>query len=121
MAGEDIRLHTEGGSRGNYCHTADAARGLLTILLKGKDGEAYNVANPGASVTIREMAELVANKICGGGIKVVVDVPINIEKRGYAPDVNFTLNADKLKALGWTPKYGLDEMYRRLLADWRES
>lgn len=120
-AGSDIQLHTEGKSRGNYCYTSDTVRGLLTILLKGESGAAYNVANPAASATIREMAELVANEVCGGKIKVVVNIPEDIAKRGYAPDVGCTLNADKLIALGWAPKYGLADMYRRMLADWKEQ
>jgi nucleoside-diphosphate-sugar epimerase len=45
---------------------SDAVRGLLTVLFKGKLGEAYNIVNPAASVMIRERAELVANEICGG-------------------------------------------------------
>lgn len=56
-----------------------------------------------------------ANKICGGGIKLVANVPKDIGKCGYAPDAGFTFNADKLKALVWRPEYGLDEMYRRIL------
>ncbi|MDR2132222.1 MAG: NAD(P)-dependent oxidoreductase [Clostridiales Family XIII bacterium] len=119
LARENIVLHTEGRSRGNYCYATDAVRGLLTILLRGKDGEAYNVANPAASATIREMAEVVANEICGGGIKVVVGVPDDIQKYGYAPDVGHRLNADKLMSLGWKPKHGLAEMYKRMLADWK--
>ena len=118
IEGKNIELHTEGKSRGNYCYISDTVRGLLTILLKGENGEAYNIANPAASMTIREMAELVANEVCNGEIKVVVSVPENIEKRGYAPEVDYILNVDKLKALGWAPKYGLDEMYRRLIFDW---
>jgi len=117
----NIELHTEGKSRGNYCYIADTIRGLMTVLIKGKDGEAYNVANPAASATIREMAEIVANEVCGGKIKVVVNVPEDIQKRGYAPDVGYTLNVDKLNALGWSPKFRLHDMYRRMLADWRES
>jgi nucleoside-diphosphate-sugar epimerase len=120
LAGENIELHTEGKSRGNYCHLSDAARGLLTVLLKGKTGEAYNVVNPAASATIREMAERVANEVCGGKIKVVVKAPEDLRARGYAPDMAYTLKADKLEALGWTPKYGLGEMYRHMLADWQE-
>jgi nucleoside-diphosphate-sugar epimerase len=119
LAGEDIELHTPGNSIANCCYTADAARGLLTILLKGENGEAYNVANPAASATVRGMAELVAREICGGAIKVVVRAPEDLPRRGYAPDVGYTLNADKLKALGWSPKYGLAEMYGRMCADWR--
>ena len=119
VAGESIVLHTEGKSRGNYCYTSDAVLGLLAVLLKGKPGEAYNIANPGASATIREMAELVADKVCGGNIKVVVSKAEDTGKLGYAPDTGYVLNADKLKALGWIPTYGLEEMYRRMIADWR--
>jgi nucleoside-diphosphate-sugar epimerase len=119
--GEDIELHTQGNSIANCCYTSDAIRGILTILHKGKDGEAYNVANPNASATIREMAELVAAEVCQGKIKVIVKVPEDVTKHGYAPDVGFTLNSDKLAALGWHPKHGIAEMFRRMLADWRES
>ncbi len=121
MAGRDLELHTEGKSRGNYCHISDAVRGLLTILLKGATGETYNIANPGASVTIREMAELVAADICEGGVKVVVNIPGDIAGRGYAPDAASVLSANKLGALGWRPEYGLAEMYRGMIAAWREE
>lgn len=121
IEGRDLELHTDGKSRGNYCHIFDAVRGLLTILLKGGTGEAYNIANPGESVTIREMAELVADDICGGGVKVVVNAPGGIAGRGYAPDTDFVLSADKLRALGWTPEHGLAEMYRGMIAAWRED
>jgi nucleoside-diphosphate-sugar epimerase len=117
LAGADIELHTQGRSIANCCYVSDAVRGLFAILLKGKAGEAYIVANPEASATIREMADIVANDVCGGKIKVVVNVPDDIAKRGYAPDVGYTLSADKLKGLGWFPRFGLAEMYRRMLAD----
>ena len=119
LAYEDIELHTEGRSQGNYCYISDTVRALLTILLKGERSEAYNVANPAARATIREMAEMVAGELCSGRISVRVSVPNDISKRGYAPSAAYALNADKLAALGWSPKYGLDEMYRRMLADWR--
>jgi nucleoside-diphosphate-sugar epimerase len=117
--GDNLELHTDGKSRGNYCYLSDAVRGLLTILLKGKSGESYNVANPSASTTIREMAEIVANEVCGCKIKVVDNVPEDIDKRGYAPNVRCFLNVDKLTALGWSPRFGLADMYRRVLSDWQ--
>jgi nucleoside-diphosphate-sugar epimerase len=116
----DIVLHTQGNSRGNYCYLADTARGLLTILLKGKDGETYNVANPAASVTVREMAERAANAIAGKKVSVTVDIPENIQQYGYAPDTGYTLSVKKLAALGWAPRCGLDEMFKRMITDWRE-
>lgn len=121
ISGKDLILHTEGKSRGNYCYTADTVRGLLTLLLQGVNREIYNIANRETSMTVREMAGLVANEVCGGKIKVVVDKPAESEMLGYAPDAGYMLNTDKLEALGWRPRYGLDEMYRRMLADWQEG
>ena len=121
IANEDIELHTPGNSIANCCYTADAIRGLLIILLKGKTGEAYNVANPEACATIKEMAELVANNICKGRIKVISKIPQDIKKLGYAPDVGYTLNTSKLKALGWTPKHSLEQMFSRMIADRQEN
>jgi nucleoside-diphosphate-sugar epimerase len=62
---------------------------------------------------------LVASKVCGGKIKVVVNVPNDVQKRGYAPDVGYVLNVDKLKGLGWIPRYGLADMYKRMIDDWK--
>ena len=118
ISGKNIELHTEGKSLGNYCYTADSIRAMLQIMIDGKNGEAYNIANPTASATVREMAELVASEVCGGRIEVVVNIPEDIAKRGYAPDTGYSLNVDKLKALGWNPQYGLADMYRRTMDDW---
>ena len=121
ISGSNIELHTEGRSRGNFCCTSDAIRGLLLLLLEGAPGVAYNIANPAASMTIREMAELVAHDVCCGKIDVVVNVPEDILKYGYSPDAGYTLNIDKLRALNWEPKYSLADMFKRVISDWQDS
>ena len=121
IAGKDIILHTEGNSQGNYCYISDAVRGLFLLLLKGTDGEAYNIVNPDASMTIRQMAELVADEICEDRVAVIVDKPEDIEKQGYPPDTTMRLCAEKIEKLGWRPRYGLKEMYQRMILDWREN
>jgi nucleoside-diphosphate-sugar epimerase len=69
MAGEDIVLHTQGKTRGNYCYTSDAVRGLLLLLARGNNGEAYNIANPSASLTATPSAPLprMGAGMAGGG------------------------------------------------------
>ncbi|PWW08337.1 nucleoside-diphosphate-sugar epimerase [Paenibacillus cellulosilyticus] len=121
MSGTDIVLHTEGKSRGNYCYISDAIRGLILLLLKGEDGETYNIVNPETSMTIREMAELVASEVSGSSVAVKVDRPSDIAKQGYAPDVTMRLSSDKMAQLGWKAQYGLVEMYKRMIADWHEA
>ena len=51
LAGRDIELHTDGAGLTNVCYLADAVRALLLLATKGAAGEAYNVANPQASMT----------------------------------------------------------------------
>lgn len=118
MEGHDIVLHTKGLSVGNYCYTADAVCGLLTILLDGKDGEAYNVVSEETTMRIAEMAQLVADRIAGGRIQVVFDIPEDSLLYGYAPDVELRLSGKKLMELGWKPRIApnLETMYRRMIS-----
>lgn len=113
---KDIVLHTRGESWGNYCYTADVIMGITTIMMKGEIGEAYNISNEETNMSIKDMAQLVATKIALGKIKVIIDIPENSKKLGYAPDTKLKLNANKLKNLGWEPRYNLIQMYERLIA-----
>ncbi|MGN1023857.1 MAG: NAD-dependent epimerase/dehydratase family protein [Lachnospiraceae bacterium] len=120
VAGKDIVLHTKGLSEGNYCYTADCVRGLLTILLCGSAGEAYNVANEACHTTIGGMAEMVADRIAEGKISVVYDIPEG-NVFGYAADTHLALDSRKLRSLGWEPRTDLEEMYRRMIRYMRET
>lgn len=113
--GENIVLHTTGESEGNYVYTADAIRAIMLLLVKGESGEAYNIANEQSHTTIRNMAELVAEQIAGGAIKVVLDIPQDASSLGYAPPVKMWLDASKMRALGWEPTVGLADAYRRMI------
>lgn len=112
---QDIVLHTEGNSVGNYCYTRDSVMGILLLLVRGEMGQAYTVSNPESNITIRNMAKMVAERIADNEIRVVFDIPESAMTFGYAPDVNMRLNADKLRALGWEPVIGLEEAYRRMI------
>ena len=111
---ENIVLHTKGLSEGNYCYTSDTCLALLLLLEKGTNGEAYNISNPTTHTTIANMASMVCDKIAENKIKVVFDVPES-NTYGYAADTKLRLNIDKMRKLGWTPRVGLEEAYRRLI------
>lgn len=111
--GTDIVLKTEGKTKRPVLYSADAITAILTVLLKGKSGNIYTAATPQTFATIRETAEMVAEKIAEGKIKVIFDIDVPAE---YAPNLNLNLNVDKLCSLGWKPSVGLETAYRRMIA-----
>ena len=112
IEGKDIVLKTEGKTKRPILYIDDAVSAILTVLLQGNAGECYTAANPETFCTIRETAEAIIREIAQDRIKLVFDFDPNA---GYAPDICLNLNVDKLKALGWEPKVGLVESYRRLV------
>ncbi len=120
MNGTDIVLHTAGRSEGNYCYTADTVRAILTILVKGENGEAYNISNEETHTTIAEMAKFAAERLANGKIKVVFDIPEN-NTFGYAADTKMKLSSSKMRGLGWEPHYSLEDCYRRMMGSMQET
>ncbi|SCW54768.1 Nucleoside-diphosphate-sugar epimerase [Ruminococcaceae bacterium YRB3002] len=119
MEGSDIVLHTRGESVGNYVDTLDMAAAVLLLLTRGTPGQAYNVANESNSCMIREMAQLVADNIAGGKTGIVYDIPES-NVHGYAPDTAMRLDASRLRELGWSPRFSLEDMYRNMMDYWKE-
>lgn len=112
---KNIVLKTKGETKRNYLYVGDAVAAILTVLLKGLSGEAYNAANENTYCSIYEMADMVAREFGGGKIKVVIDESANAEKLGYAPILKMNLLCDKLKNLGWQPKVELVEMFKKTI------
>ncbi|MDE6672999.1 MAG: NAD(P)-dependent oxidoreductase [Ruminococcus sp.] len=107
----NIILRTEGKTKKKYVYTADAIRAILTVLVKGKNGEAYNCSNSETYCSIRDMAELFAS--ISGEISVEIQIG-DINKLGYAPTMCLNLNSDKLEDLGWKPEYNINDMFVRM-------
>lgn len=103
---EDIVLKSRGEQYRSWLYVKDCASAILTILLKGLNEEAYNVADRNSCVSIRELAERIAH--IGGG-KVVYDLPSDIEKQGFSVIRKAVFNTSKLEALGWKPQYNLQD------------
>lgn len=112
--GNDIILKTTGESKRTYLYTADAASAILTVLLRGETGQAYNAANPDTYCSILEMAHMVAKKLANGKIAVKMQIDKN-KIFQFPPPHCFHLQVRKLKGLGWATKVDLLEMYRRML------
>ena len=112
---KDIVLKTKGETKRNYLYVNDAVKAILTVLEKGEVGHAYNAANEQTYCSIYEMAQMVAEDICRGGIKVRIESD-EAADNGYAPVLKMNLSAEKLKNLGWTPSANLRTAFEKLIA-----
>jgi len=108
----EIRLWNPDSVR-DFLYVEDHVAGYLTLLQKGKVGEAYNIST-GKGYSIKELA----NKI--------------ISILGYGR-TNFSLAKDrafeipklvgdnaKLRGLGWSPKYDLESGLKETISRWKE-
>ena len=112
--GEDIVLQTKGETERMYLYTGDAVIALLTILCRGKNGEAYNVANESTYCSIKEMAELVAENFSAGKSKVVINIP-DTPNQSYNPPCHINLDCSKIKQMGWEASKDMKEMFARMI------
>ena len=115
LKGEDIVLHTKGEKANCYCYTSDAISGILTLLAKGENGQAYNVANMDTFCSIRELAEIFLQFEEKKQSKLRIEIPENAASLGYAPSSILKLNSEKLMNLGWKPEKDMHAMAERLL------
>ena len=107
--GEDIVLRSRGGQVRSYTYVADGVAGLLTVLLQGKSGEAYNVADTAAQVSIADFAQMAAK---AGGVAVRYE-----ENNSQPTPISRAVLSDKkLRALGWQPRFTPEEGIRHTVA-----
>ncbi len=98
LRGEDIVLKSSGSQFRSWCYVADCVSALLHILLKGENGQAYNIADAQSDISIRQLAELVAGI---AGRKVIMAAPTDADMRGGNPVTKSVFSTAKLEALGW--------------------
>ncbi len=106
VSGDSIVMKSAGTQLRSYCYIADCASAVLTVLLEGEAGCAYNISNPYSVVTIRKMAECLAE---AAGTDVVFEDPTLKEQKGYNLMDDSSLRAESLLRLGWKPLFGIEE------------
>ena len=99
VQGEDIVMKSNGEQYRSWCYVVDCALGILFVMLKGENGEAYNIADDNAVVSIKTLAETIATI---GKKQIIFDIPSDAEKMGYNPACHSVFTTERLKMLGWT-------------------
>jgi nucleoside-diphosphate-sugar epimerase len=119
FAGRDIVMLSDGRPKRTFCYATDAITGYFKVLVRGGDGEPYNIGIDRPEISVAELADLAvkaAGDICGYRGKVVLgssneaDYLIDNPNR-RCPDI------DKARSeLGFDPKVSIEDgMYRSLI------
>ncbi len=112
VRGEDIVLKSDGSAIRTYTYVADAVGALFYILLDSDD-IVYNISSEDSTVSIKQLAEAMTEAYPERNLKLVFDIPNDEQNTGCAPFTLGILGADKLKKLGWKPRYSLKEGIKR--------
>lgn len=115
VLGRDIKMQSEGSARRAFCYLSDATRGFFTVLLQGQAGQAYNIGNPEAELSVLQLAERLVGLFPEKGLKVQRQ-----ERAADGAYLSSTVSRScpdiaKASALGWQPEVGIDEGFSRTI------
>lgn len=115
---EDIVMYSDGSSKRCFTYITDAIAGYLTIMLKGKNGEAYNVCNTSQVLRMDELANILVNIKPELNLKVVKkqrDSGESYTENNLAPKLYPTPCNNKLQSLGWKPYVEVSNGFERVI------
>ena len=116
--GQNIVMKSDGSQIRSYCYVVDAASAILKVLLSGKSGCAYNISNPTSVISIKDMAEMMAQ---AGGVNIRYDIPSDKEKKGFNPMQNSSLDSKELNDLNWEGRFNAKEGIEHTISILREG
>ena len=96
---ENIVMKSSGEQRRSWCYSVDCALGIIFVLLKGESKSAYNIADEGSVLSIKEFASVMAIL---GGVDIVYQKASETEKRGFNVVKTSIFDTSKIRHLGWT-------------------
>lgn len=101
-AGEALPLYGDGTNIREWIYVEDNCRALDLVLREGEPGEIYNIGTD-AEKTNLEVTRAILNAV-GSDENLIKFVD---DRAGH--DQRYALNTEKIKRLGWEPKYTFEE------------
>ena len=113
--GRDILMHSDGSAVRSFCYISDSITALFTVLLKGEIGQAYNVGNDEAEISIIDLANLLVALYPEKGLSVVRQEQKTKTDYLKSPFNRQMPEIEKIKELGWIPRINLNEGFKRTI------
>jgi nucleoside-diphosphate-sugar epimerase len=118
LAGEDIVMLSDGSPTRTFCYAADAIIGYYKVLVKGHQGEAYNIGIERPEISMRELGECVirtGRELFGYGGKLVTGKSAEAAYLVDNPGRRCPSIAKAREHLGFDPKIPVEEgIYRTM-------
>ncbi len=109
---ENIIMKSSGTQMFSWGYVGDCAAGLLFMLIKGKAGEVYNIADPTSKAMLKEFSGCVSE---AAGTKLEFIEQNSKELAGYSKITKATLDVSKLESLGYKSTYNYKEGIKKTL------
>ena len=112
---KDIIMKSDGSARRAFCYLADAIIGFFTVLLAGKNGEAYNVGNPDGELSIKELAFILIDLFPEKKLQVIEMNNLTGNDYLKSPIGRNCPDISKIRNLGWMPHFSVPEGFKRTI------
>lgn len=118
LAGLDIVLLSDGAATRTFCYAADAVDGYFRALVHGRPGEPYNIGADRPEISIRQLAEQMAEigrRLFGYDGTVVVGASDDLDYLTDNPSRRCPVIEKARTELGYEPEVDLDDGLERAL------
>ncbi|MBW3627053.1 MAG: dTDP-glucose 4,6-dehydratase, partial [Actinobacteria bacterium] len=114
LDGRRVPLYGDGGNIRDWCHVEDNCIAIDLVLRLGLTGEIYNIG-AGNEITNRDLTERLL-VLCGRDESMIEYVT---DRLGH--DRRYSIDASKITALGWRPRWDLDAGLEATVAWYRDN
>ena len=108
-----LPLYGSGENQRDWLHVDDHSAAILAVLRVGRVGEVYNVSQQ-KEYSNKEIAERILQAL-GKPASLITYVE---DRPGH--DLKYAVDSSKLRALGWTPRYSLEEKLPEVVQSLKE-
>jgi UDP-glucuronate decarboxylase len=115
LLNQDIVLQSDGSAKRSFCYIADSTVAYFKVLLDGSVGEAYNVSNDAAYISIRELAQIFVSTFPEKKLQVIIPMLDGHNSFCGKQSEKLFMDSSKLQSLGWKCSFSIHEGLKRTL------